>query len=191
MAGGAGRGKAIMRLVRSKLVVFMALVAAMLLGATSGLADDWKHTGTGVRVKTVVVVDVDVYEISHYMKELPASKSKQAIIDAETGKKIVLKMLRDVDKDKMIQALRDAYALNGYTDRAKIDQAMGVVTGELKENTKVTIQYDPAAKMTSVRVAGGGSASIPGVDFMKATWSIWFAKIDQPKLGDKLISKIP
>ncbi len=180
-----------MRLVRSKLVVFMALVAAMLLGATSGLADDWKHTGTGVRVKTVVVVDVDVYEISHYMKELPASKSKQAIIDAETGKKIVLKMLRDVDKDKMIQALRDAYALNGYTDRAKIDQAMGVVTGELKENTKVTIQYDPAAKMTSVRVAGGGSASIPGVDFMKATWSIWFAKIDQPKLGDKLISKIP
>jgi hypothetical protein len=180
-----------MRLVRSKLVVFMALVAAMLLGVTSGLADDWKHTGTGVRVKTVVVVDVDVYEISHYMKELPASKSKRAVIDAETSKKIVLKMLRDVDKEKMIQALRDAYALNGYTDKAKIDQAMGVVTGELKEKTLVTIQYDAEKQTTSVRVAGGGSASIPGIDFMKATWSIWFAKIDQPKLGDKLISKIP
>jgi hypothetical protein len=181
-----------MRFVRSKLVVFMALLAAMLLAVTSGLAEgEWRHTGTGIRVKTVVVVDVNVYEISHYMKELPAAKSKRAIIDAETGKKIVLKMLRDVDKEKMITALRDAYALNGYTDRAKIDQAMSVVTGELKENTLVTIQYDPEKKTTSVRVGGGGSTSIPGTEFMKATWSIWFAKIDQPKLGDKLISKIP
>ncbi|HLM71708.1 MAG TPA: chalcone isomerase family protein [Polyangiaceae bacterium] len=181
-----------MRLVRSKLAVFMALLTAMLLAVTGGLAQDaWRHTGTGVRVKTVVVVDVNVYEISHYMKELPAAKSKRAVIDAETGKKIVLKMLRDVDKEKMITALRDAYALNGYTDRAKIDKAMSVVTAELTENTLVTIQYDAEKKTTSIRMGGGGSTSIEGVDFMKATWSIWFAKIDQPALGDKLISKIP
>lgn len=180
-----------MRLVCSKLAVFIALLTAMLLAVTSGLADDWKHTGTGVRVKTIVVVDVDVYQISHYMKEFPATKSKRAVIDAETGKKIVLKMLRDVDKDKMITALRDAYAMNGYTDQAKIDKAMRVVTGELKENTLVTIQYDAEKKTTSIHMAGGGSTSIEGADFMKATWSIWFAKIDQPSLGDKLISKIP
>ena len=29
------------------------------------------------------------------------------------------------------------------------------------------------------------------VDFMQAVWSIWFGKIDQPKLGDQLISKLP
>jgi len=181
-----------MRLVRSKLVVFMALFSAMLLAVTSGLADEaLKHTGTGIRVKTIVVVDVNVYEISHYMKDLPGSKSKKAVIDAETDKKIVLKMLRDVDKDAMVKALRDAYAMNGYTDKAKIDQAMGVVTAELTENTRVTIKYDAAKKSTSIKMAGGGGATIEGVEFMKATWSIWFAKIDQPSLGDKLISKIP
>lgn len=180
-----------MRFVRSKLVVFMALLTAMLLAATSGLADDWRHTGTGVRVKTIVVVDVNVYEISHFMKQLPAAKSKRAVIDADTEKKIVLKMLRDVEKEKMITALRDAYAMNGYSDKAKIDQAMAVVTGELKENTRVTIQYDPAKKATSIKMAGGGSATVEGAEFMKATWSIWFAKIDQPALGDQLISKIP
>ena len=36
-----------------------------------------------------------------------------------------------------------------------------------------------------------GSAMVEGVDFMRATWSIWFGKIDQAKLGDQLISKIP
>jgi hypothetical protein len=40
-------------------------------------------------------------------------------------------------------------------------------------------------------VQGQGAASVDGVDFMKAVWSIWFGKIDQPSLGDQLISRIP
>jgi hypothetical protein len=28
------------------------------------------------------------------------------------------------------------------------------------------------------------------VELMKAVWSIWFGKIDQPKLGDELIGKL-
>jgi len=42
----------------------------------------------------------------------------------------------------------------------------------------------------TVTVQGGGTATIPGVDFMKAVWSIWFGKIDQPALGDALIRNI-
>jgi hypothetical protein len=33
--------------------------------------------------------------------------------------------------------------------------------------------------------------TVDGVDFMKAVWSIWLGKIDQPKLGDQLISQLP
>ena len=29
--------------------------------------------------------------------------------------------------------------------------------------------------------------TITGIDFMKATWSIWFGKIDQKELGDQLL----
>lgn len=39
-------------------------------------------------------------------------------------------------------------------------------------------------------IQGMGSATIGGVDFMKAVWSLWFGKIDQPRLGDDLMSKM-
>ncbi len=152
-------------------------------------ADDWTLTGSGIRVKTIAFVDINVYAISHYMKTLP-SKSKQAVIDADVDKKFVWTMKRDVEQEKIVTALRDAYAMNGYSDGGKISSAVAAFSGELKENSKVTIQYDAAKKSTTFTV-GGAKATVDGIDFMKATWSIWFGKIDQPKLGDQLISKIP
>lgn len=179
-----------MQLARTRLPIFLAALVAALLAVTGAFADDWKLTGSGVRVKKVAIVNVDVYAISHYMKEPPATKSKQAVIDAETGKKFVWSMKRDVDKEKIQNALKDAFAMNGYGDAGKIGQFIGAFSGDLKEKAGVTIVYDADKKATTVKVDGGGSATVGGVDFMKAVWSIWFGKIDQPSLGDQLISKL-
>jgi hypothetical protein len=54
----------------------------------------------------------------------------------------------------------------------------------------VTITYNSATKQTTFWEQGGGTQVVDGLDFMKATWSIWFGKIDQPSLGDALISKL-
>jgi len=124
------------------------------------------------------------------MKQLPPSRSKKAVIEMDTGKKFTWTMLRDVDHEKIVGALKDAYAMNGYTDSAKIAKFIGAFKGELKEKSNVSIVYDADKKATTVSV-GGASATVEGVDFMKATWSIWFGKIDQPKLGDQLMSKLP
>src|SRR4051794_30223011 len=105
-----------MLFARTRLPALLAALAAALLAVTFAFADDWTHTGSGVRVKTVAFVDVNVYAISHYMKQLPASKSKQAVIDMDTGKKFVWTMKRDVDQEKIQNALKDAFAMNGYTD---------------------------------------------------------------------------
>jgi hypothetical protein len=181
-----------MHLVRTKPPVLLALFAAIFFTVTSLWAEgDYILTGSGIRVKTIAFIDIKVYAISHYMKQLPATKSKRAVIDMDTDKKFVWTMKRDVDHEKIIKALKDAYALNGYTDSAKIGQLIGAFKGELKENSSVSIVYNADQKTTTVTVAGGGSATVSGVDFMKATWSIWFGKIDQPDLGDKLINKIP
>ena len=40
-------------------------------------------------------------------------------------------------------------------------------------------------------VSGDGNVTVPGVDFMRGVSSIWFGKINQPELGDALISRIP
>ena len=105
-----------MHFLRTKSPLFLTVIAAFLLSVTSLWADDWKLTGSGIRVKTVAFIDVNVYSISHYMKELPPTKSKQAVIDMETGKKFVWTMKRDVDKEKIQNALKDAFGVDLATE---------------------------------------------------------------------------
>lgn len=185
-----------MSLLRTKSGVFVFAIALLLALVGSAWAldpgpDGYYHTGGGVRVKTVVLVDVNVYQIDHYMKQLPPSRSKQAVIDMDTDKKFVWVMKRDVPNEKIVAALKDAFSMNGYSDSGKINAFIGAFSNDLKEKSRVTISYDSSSKKTSVNVGGGGSATIDGADFMKGVWSIWFGKIDQPKLGDALISQIP
>lgn len=179
-----------MNMSRSKFIsLFLALTTLLLSAASFG--GDFTHTGSGIRVKTILIVDVNVYSISHFMQQLPSSKSKRAVIDMETNKKFECKMLRDLEGEKLKTALRDAYAMNGYSDQAKIGKILNAFKGDLKEGQRFSIKYDNDKKATTFVVDGQGSVTVEGVDFMKATWSIWFGKIDQPKLGDQLISKIP
>lgn len=154
-------------------------------------ADGFYMTGGGTRVKKVLIKNFDVYDIWSYTKELPAEKSRKAMIDLDADKKLLWKMKRDVDAEKIQNALTEAYGLNGCGGDARVAKIVGAVGHELKENEFVTIKYDAASKTTSISLSGGGSASASGADFMKCTWGIWFGNMpDQKSLGDQLISKL-
>jgi len=182
------------RITRRTSMMVMVVMAAF-FSVTSAWAldrggDGYFHTGSGTRVKHITLLgNFDVYVIGHAMKDLPPAKSKQAVIDMDTSKYFAWTMLRDVEQEKIVNALREAYQMNGYGDTAKINQALGVFTKELTKDSTVRISYDSNTKSTTF-TAGGTSATIPSIEFMKATWSIWFGKIDQPTLGDQLISKL-
>ncbi len=150
--------------------------------------DGFYHTGEGVRVKKIAFINIKVYAIDHYMKDLPPAKSKQAVIDADVDKKFSWKMLRTVDADKIKNALREAYAKNGYNDSAKIASFVDSIAKELKQGDNVTIKYDAAKKATTI-TSPAGSATVAGEEFMKATWKIWFGNIDQKGLGDELLER--
>jgi len=171
------------------LAAFVVVSASPSAWALDKGADGWFHTGDGVRVKKVVF-NFDVYAIGHDMKDLPPTKSKQAVIDMDTDKRFTWRMLRDVEHEKIQNALSEAFAMNGYSDQSKIGPYVGAFSGDLKKGQAITILYSSAAKNVTITVQGGGSATIPGTDFMKAVWSIWFAKIDQPSLGDALIKNL-
>jgi Chalcone isomerase-like len=172
-------------------LVFSTLLALVLALATSAFAEGWVHTGDAVRTKSVGPFTAKVYAIRHDMKEKPAQKSKAAVIDAKVDKKFTWRMLRDVDSKKIQNALKDAFGQNGYGDQAKIGQFVGAFNKEeVKENSAVVISYDATKQATMIWVQGAGSATIGGEDFMRAVWSIWFGKIDQPSMGDQLISKL-
>lgn len=176
----------------TKFSMFLATVVALVALASSALADDWVTTGYGVRVKSIAFIDVNVYSISHQMKGTLPAKSKQAVWDADQDKRFVWQFLRDVPCEKVQKAMRDGFAMNGYTDQGKINTYAGACNGaEMKEKSSVVITYNATAKTTTIWMQGMGTATIPGIDFMKAVWSLWFGKIDQPRLGDQLIAKMP
>jgi hypothetical protein len=171
--------------------LFTLVLALFVTLASSAFADPMIHTGDAVRTKSVGPFTAKVYAIRHDMKEKPAAKSKQAVIDADVDKKFTWRMLRDVDSKKIQKALSEALAMNGMTDAGKVGQFVGAFKQEeVKENTAVVISYSAATKATTIWVQGGGQATIAGVDFMKAAWGIWLGKIDQPSMGDQLISKL-
>ena len=170
--------------------LFLALSVTALLAAPKKDGQGYFSTGYGIRYKKIAFVNVKVYAISHKMKELSA-KSARAVIDADTDKKMTLKMLRTVGADKMVDAVRDAFKLNGYTNTGNINRFLSVVSGgDVKEGAYVVISYNSANKTTSIYY-NNKSSSVSGIDFMKATWSCWFGKIDQPSLPRGLISQIP
>lgn len=172
---------------RFLLVALFGLLLMFAKDATAGMT----LTGSGVRTKTVGPFTAKVYSIAHYMAEKPATKSKQAVIDAAVDKQFVWTMQRDVDGSKIQKALREAFAMNGFNDGGRIGQFVGVFSmDEIKEKANVTIYYSAASKTVTISAGGGGKASIAGEDFMKAVWSIWFGKIDQPSLGDQLIANL-
>lgn len=167
------------------------VLAPRLAAALEREPGGYYRTGTGVRVKHVGPFSAKVYTITHYMRELPPTRSKPAVIAMDTDKSLSWRLMRDLELKQIRDALRDGFKMNGYTDTAKIDQFLGAFTKPVPDKTLITITYTSASKSTTIAVAGDGSATIPGIDFMKGTWSIWFGKIDQPELGDALIQRIP
>ncbi|HEY1959144.1 MAG TPA: chalcone isomerase family protein [Polyangiaceae bacterium] len=149
----------------------------------------WYHTGDAVRQKTVVFITANVYQIGHDMKCV-VPHSKQAVIDADCDKKFTWRMMRDVGSGKIVDAMKEAYDKNGYHDGGKINQALGAFNAEFKNGATVTISYNAANKTTTFWEQGGGSATVAGIDFMKATWSVWFGRIDPPSFGDRLIANL-
>ncbi len=178
-----------MRRLFAALVVLATVSLAPSALAIQADGSGWYHTGDAVRQKTVLFVTANVYQISHDMKCV-VPKSKQAVIDADCDKRFTWKMMRDVGKDKIIDAMKEAFKNNGYGDAGKINQALGAFSADFKENAYVRISYDSTAKTTTFWEQNGGTTVVAGVDFMKATWSIWLGKIDPPSIGDRLIANL-
>ena len=172
------------------MMLFSAVVALALALSTSAFADGWILTGTAVRTKSVGPFTAKVYSIRHDMKE-KVTKNKQAVIEADVDKKFTWRMLRDVDSSKIQNALKEAFQMNGYGDGGKIGAFVGAFNkDEVKEDSAVVITYSASNKNVTIWVQNGGSATVNGVDFMKAVWSIWLGKIDQPSMGDQLIANL-
>lgn len=168
--------------------VLAAAAVALPARAIEPDAAGWYETGSAVYRTKVALVSIDVYRIRHATKALPKSPTRQAIVALEAPKRFTITMLRDVDRARIVDAIRDEIEANGYHDRAKIDRFVSAFRGDLAKGTVVTVDWDPAAKATWLRVSGGGSSSVGGIDLMHAVWSGWFG--EHAKLADDLLANL-
>lgn len=150
----------------------------------------WVETGHAVVEKDVALLSVDAYRISHFVRRVPEDRSRPAMIALDADKRFVLQMLRDVDRDDLADAIREAYARNGYADEAKIERCLAAFGRDLHEGEVIVIDYRAETKTTSIRIAFGPATEIEGEDFMRGTWSIWFGRIDPESIGDDLVSRL-
>ena len=165
--------------------------------------DGWIRTGQGVRTKTIF--NVRVCMVYHDMKSVPSpapDKSpasigalKDVVSDSDVDKRVRLVMMRDVNPSRIRDAFSDAYDKNGYqgspdkmANRATFSSAL---SNDLKEKDAIVVSYDSGSKTTTITAPGGKTASVKGVEFMKATWRIWFGRrAEQTDLGDQLVAKL-
>lgn len=171
-----------------KISILTALLALLVTSSMVAQAQGWVTTGGGTRFKKIAFVNVKVYYLSHQVKGTAPAKNAAAMISTTQEKRFFLKMLREVDSEKIVTAIKEAYALNGYSNVGNATKLWSPVIGSLAENDMITISYANGNTTVSYK---GKSSTLPGDDLMKATWSIWFGKIDQPGLTTGLMSSLP
>lgn len=127
-----------------------------------------KLNGIGLRTK----VFFKVYVAGLYV-ETP-NKDGAALISSDQVKHISLKMLRDLDKGKITEAIREGFDKNSKAQlpalKERLDKLLASIN-DLKSGQSLNITYVPAKGVT----LGGdaGKLTIEGKDFADALFAVW------------------
>jgi Chalcone isomerase-like len=130
-----------------------------------------KLNGMGLRKKFVF----DVYVAGLYV-ESPSRDAAQ-ILASDQVRRITLFMLRDLSKDKIIEALREGFEKNAKEQmpawKDRLDQLAAMIP-DAKKGSTIVITYLPGTG-TMLSTATDRSV-IPGKDFADALFSVWLGQ---------------
>jgi hypothetical protein len=142
-----------------------------------------KLNGMGVGTKGFI----KIYVIALYLGR-PTSDARTAI-KTDEAKRIVLTMLRDVSREKFVQAVERDMTHNPGVPMAALRRRLDLlesVLPALKKGNVLDFTYLPA-RGTLVR-GQGREIAIPGKDFADALFSIWLsAQSSNPALQRQLL----
>jgi len=177
-----------MRFFISAIAFALALTPAF--AAVQG-KDGFYHTGDGIQTAAHWPFTMELFTVAHDTKDIPAVKTRQAMIELDADKRLTLRMLRDVSVSHLKTGLEDRYRLNGYCDADEIHRFLAGLQGlSVPTGSSIVITYDANSKTTTLAAPSGSVTSVQGVKFMEATWSIWFGVSKPASLGDQLIAKL-
>ncbi len=127
--------------------------------------------GMGVRTK----VFVKVYVGGLYLEKKTSDAA--AIIKLDAPKRVVLHFVySEVGRDKMVESFSEGFQANApeklKTIKTQIDQFLAALE-PMKKGDELTVTYTPATG-TVLELRGKEKLTIPGQDFGRAVFSVWF-----------------
>jgi hypothetical protein len=138
--------------------------------------------GQGIREATMM--KIDVYVAGLYVSK--KSKNGAAIAKKDAHKRLVLKFVRDVDRDKIAEAYQEGFKAaagkNYGSLKAKMKKLNSWMT-DASDGDEHTYTYIPGEGLT-VEINGKKKGTISGNDFKDAFFRIWLGK-NPPNSGLK------
>jgi len=125
--------------------------------------------GMGLRKKAVF----KVYVGALYLKEKSSDPAK--ILAAEAPRRMVMRFLRDVGKDRLVEAWKAGFSANAPDAQAKLGEELERFLSlwrDVREGDEVTMTYVPG-QGTTVAFGGKEVGSFAGKEFADALLSVW------------------
>ena len=134
-----------------------------------------KLVGMGVRKKFFFKIYVGGLYMEH-----PSNKPERVISDLGIKRVVMHFLYKEVSAKKMREAWTEGFKdnLGDQFDamKKKIDQFNALFTEPVRKGDEIWVTYLPG-KGIQVIEKGKEKGIIPGIDFMKAVFSIWFGEV--------------
>jgi hypothetical protein len=127
--------------------------------------------GMGLREATVLMVDV--YVAGLYLET--KTQDPAAILAPARTKQLVMRFVRSVGKEKLVEAFTDGFDKNAGDKRDAVASGLATLNAavtDVKKEDVIALTYVPDSGVT-VTVKGKDAAVIPGDDFQRVLFSIW------------------
>ena len=135
--------------------------------------------GLGLREATILMVDV--YVAGLYVRSKTTEPA--AILAPSAPKKLVMKFVRSVGKEKLVEAWTEGFKKNAQDKAAAVAPGLAQLNAamvDVKKGDVIALSFDPGAG--TVVTVKDRDVTIPGDDFATVLFSIWLGP-DPPNVG--------
>ncbi|HEX4825441.1 MAG TPA: chalcone isomerase family protein [Candidatus Polarisedimenticolaceae bacterium] len=162
--------------VLALLVAAGAASAAELAGADlpdAVMLGDKLHVLNGLGLREATILMVDVYVAGLYVEKKTTDPA--AILAPTASKKLIMKFVRNVGKEKLVEAWTDGFKKNAKDKAAAVAPGLAQLNAamtDVKKGDEIALRFIPKLG-TTVSVKDRDVVTIDGDDFASVLFSIW------------------
>lgn len=134
---------------------------------------DKQLTLNGMGLREATWLDIDVYVAGLYVEHVSSNPTQ--LINADEVKRFVMRFVRDVDHDKIVDAWHEGFAGNATVAVAKLKpyiDRLDAWTPSFDDGDTLTFTYVPGEGV-SVDYNGTRKGTIKDADFARSLFAIW------------------